>query len=197
LPEPNANRTDGPFATLGHARDAIRETQPLTAPVCVLLRQGTYALDETFVLLPEDSGSAACPITYGAYPGEQPTISGGQVISGWQVSELNGVQCWTVTLPDVAAGQWHFTQLFANGERRSRSRLPKKGYYNFTGLPDGHALDWYNTTHRANYAPDHIQHWQNRYWCPCCHQCKACSLGEIVCHMVFKIEFSDAIDGNK
>jgi hypothetical protein len=119
-------------------------------------------LDATLMFLPEDSGTAESPITYAAYPGEQPIISGGRTIAGWQVSEVNGTPCWTITLPEVASGHWYFTQLFVNGERRVRPRLPKQGYHRFAGLPDGHRLfDWYGPTQRAEYAPDDIQRWRN------------------------------------
>ncbi len=36
------------------------------------------------VFTPADSGTAAAPITYAAYPGEQPVLSGGRAITGWQ-----------------------------------------------------------------------------------------------------------------
>ncbi|NEO82703.1 MAG: right-handed parallel beta-helix repeat-containing protein [Spirulina sp. SIO3F2] len=89
LPQPNAQRTDGPFATLQRARDAIRalqrsQTEPWQQPIAVLLRGGTYYLDAPFVLEPEDSGTATAPITYRAFPGEQVLISGGQPISNWR-----------------------------------------------------------------------------------------------------------------
>ena len=57
LPAPNAAGTDGPFATLARARDAIRElkaTVSLQQPVKVLVRGGTYYMPETLVLGSED-----------------------------------------------------------------------------------------------------------------------------------------------
>src|SRR5665811_1201737 len=63
---PNRARTDGPFATLQRAREAVRALQakgPLTAPVRILVRQGTYFLTEPLALGPEDSGTEQCPIT--------------------------------------------------------------------------------------------------------------------------------------
>ena len=65
--EPNPGKTDGPFATIAHARDAIRSMQahgPLTQPVTVYLRAGDYSLSAPLVFLPGDSGTADCPITY-------------------------------------------------------------------------------------------------------------------------------------
>lgn len=163
LPAPNAAGTDGPFATITAARDAIRALKvesAFTQPVRVLLRGGVYSLTETLVFLPEDSGTAECPITYAAYPSEQPVLSGGQVLTGWEIGEHQGVPCWRTHRPDVAAGEWIFAQLFVNGERRCRPRLPKTGYYRFTGLPDGRCEDWYATTRHANYAPGDLEPWE-------------------------------------
>ena len=77
---PVADRSDGPFATLTKARDAIRERKGrdgLAQPITVLVRGGKYYLAQPLVLRAEDSGTYECPITYAAYPGEQPIISGG------------------------------------------------------------------------------------------------------------------------
>ena len=89
LAEPNAAKTDGPFATIIHARDAIRllkAQKPLRKPVTVYLRGGVYTLGATVVFLPQDSGTAKCPITYAAYPGEKVVLSGGRAITGWKKS---------------------------------------------------------------------------------------------------------------
>jgi len=81
LPAPNAAGTDGPFATLTRARDAIRALKGnggLRQPLKVLVRGGTYYMPETVTLGPEDSGTASFPITYMAYAGEKPVLSGGR-----------------------------------------------------------------------------------------------------------------------
>ena len=78
LPEPNADRTDGPFATLKRARDEIRRLKSegkLEGPAIVRIRGGIYFLEEPFVLTPDDSGTAEAPIVYEAYDGEEPIIS--------------------------------------------------------------------------------------------------------------------------
>ena len=53
-------------------------------------------------------------------------VTGGRRISGWTVG-TDGV--WRVTLPEVRAGKWNFSQLFVNGERRYRPRVPAEGWY--------------------------------------------------------------------
>ena len=58
--EPNAARTDGPFAILARARDAVRGRNAPganTPPVTVVIRGGDYRLTEPLVLGPEDSGA--------------------------------------------------------------------------------------------------------------------------------------------
>ena len=124
LAEPNAERTDGPFATLARARDAIRESkggQPLDKPVTVLVRGGKYYLDETLVFTPEDSGTREWPIAYQAYPGEKPILSGGRKLDGWEPYEGRIVQC---RLPEAKGGGWKFRQLFCDGQRQIRARYP-------------------------------------------------------------------------
>lgn len=134
LPAPNAQRTDGPLATLEAARDAIRRlraTKPWQRPLVVMLRSGTYVRTEPWVLRPEDSGTEASPVVYTAYPGETPLISGGRAIAGWQQAGT----LWKVDLPEVKSGKWYFRQLFVNGQRRARARLPKEGVFKLGGLP--------------------------------------------------------------
>ena len=129
LPAPVADGTDGPFATLQRARDEIRarKRQAIQEPVTVLLREGVYYLDETFQLTPEDSGTKSCPITYAAYPGESPIVSGGRPVTGWLKSEEGNL--WTTEIPEAKSGDWYFHQLFVNGRRCTRARMPNEGYF--------------------------------------------------------------------
>jgi len=166
VPEPNAAGADGPLATLTRARDAIRELRRapggLPRPVEVRVRGGTYVLREPFVLTPEDSGTAECPVTYEAYRDERPVISGGRAITGWKRTKVNGQAAWTVVLPEVQRGEWTFRQLWVNGERRERPRLPKEGYYFFTGLPEVTAeTQWGQGQTQATFAPGEIANWRN------------------------------------
>ena len=127
LAAPNAEGTDGPLATLAAARDAIRRLKhglggALDRPVAVLVRGGTYPMAAPLQLSGGDSGTALCPITYAAYPGEKPILSGGRTIAGWKPFK-DGIYC--AHLPDVRAGLWWFRQLFCDGRRMIRARYPK------------------------------------------------------------------------
>jgi hypothetical protein len=130
LAEPNAAKTDGPFASVKRAQEAVRtqkQQEPARdKPIVVTLRGGTYWLTEPIQFQPEDSGSAAAPIVYQAYADERPILSGGRAITGWQIDEKGW---WVVDLPEVKSGEWSFMQLFVDQQRRYRPRLPKQGYY--------------------------------------------------------------------
>ena len=89
LAEPDAQGTDGPFATLQRARDAVRDLKKKTnSNIVVLVREGTYALEQTVVFGLEDSGEGDSTVTYAAYPGETPVFSSGREIKGWK--EVSG-----------------------------------------------------------------------------------------------------------
>ena len=124
LPVPNRAGTDGPFATLARARDAVRALKAagsLSARVTVLLRAGRYYVTEPLRLGPEDSGTESCPITYAAYPKETPELIGGRRLTGF-LPARNGQM--SLSLPEVKAGTWMFRSLFINNERQIRARYP-------------------------------------------------------------------------
>ncbi len=134
LARPNAARTDGPLSSLPGARDAIRKlkgTGPLAAPVRVVVAPGTYLITEPLVLEPQDSGTAAAPISYEAAsyeaaPGARPVFSGGRAIAGWKRG-ADGI--WAARIPQVKAGKWYFEQLWVDGRRATRARTPNKFYF--------------------------------------------------------------------
>jgi hypothetical protein len=85
LPVANVGATDGPFASLARARDAVRDLKKRqSADIVVLVREGAYRLNETVVFGLEDSGVGDSTVTYGAYPGETPVFSSGREITGWR-----------------------------------------------------------------------------------------------------------------
>jgi len=123
--EPNADKTDGPFATLHRARDEIRKLKAagqLKEGATVLVRGGTYFLSEPLVLGPQDSSTKEHPITYRACPGEKVVLSGGRRIPGPWKSDDGKIH--RTHLPDVQAGKWYFRQLRVGAERRMRARFP-------------------------------------------------------------------------
>ncbi len=129
LERPNAQRNDGPLATLAGARDTIRRLKaagPLSEPVRVRIASGAYPLAETFVLEPQDSGTGASPIIYEAARGARPLFSGGRRIHGFVPVEGGR---WKAHLSDVADGKWDFEDLYVNGRRATRAREPNEFWH--------------------------------------------------------------------
>ncbi|MBI4979185.1 MAG: right-handed parallel beta-helix repeat-containing protein [Spirochaetes bacterium] len=158
LASPNAQKTDGPFATIGWAKDAVRTARVnAAAPLAVELRGGRHVLTETLVFSPEDSGSATAPVIYRSYKGEQAIISGGRKITGWKQSG----KLWTTHIADVSGGTLYFTSLFVNGERRVRARTPNTGKYFFTKSLIRKSAEYNAATLGFNFNGDDIQKWSN------------------------------------
>lgn len=122
------SRRDGPLASLAGARDAIRKMAAFRKQngVRILFAGGTYRMTEPVVFTPDDSGTPEAPIEYAAAPGENPVFSGGRALTGFRA---DGSGAWTLQVPDVRDGKWAFEQLWVNGRRAVRSRLPAKFYY--------------------------------------------------------------------
>ncbi len=87
LREPNAAKTDGPFATLERARAAIRALKRAgglpAGGVTVWVRGGVYELKKPFELGAQDSGAAAAPIVYRAAPGETVRLVAGKLVTNF------------------------------------------------------------------------------------------------------------------
>jgi hypothetical protein len=124
LPTPNAARTDGPFATLQRARAAVRQfkrnaalRQPVTVEVC----GGTYMLSETLTFTAEDSGTAECPVTFRARPGDAVHVVGARPVGGWRKGQGPVL---TTSLTDQGFRSVRFHQLFFRGQRQILARHP-------------------------------------------------------------------------
>lgn len=136
LRTPNGAGTDGPLGSLAGARDMIRRLKaagPLKTPVRVIVAGGTYRMTEPLVLTPADSGTAACPVAYQAARGAKPVFSGGRRIRRFKRG-ADGV--WQVALPHAAAGKRPFEQLFVDGRRAVRARMPNKFYFHFVNVKE-------------------------------------------------------------
>ncbi len=89
----NKGEVGAPLKTLSAAQNAVRELKKEGMPddgITVYLHGGTYHLDQTLRLTPEDSGSKAKPVIWKAYKNEQPVISGGALVTGW-TPDTNGI----------------------------------------------------------------------------------------------------------
>jgi len=103
LSERNAQGTDGPFATLERARDAVRDLKrSKSTDIVVLIRKGTYRLEKTVVFGLEDSGKGKSTVTYAAYgPKTHPDARSRlkrdlQSSSVWRIRPVT----WVIRRPD-------------------------------------------------------------------------------------------------
>ena len=134
LAQPNAERTDGPFATLQAACRAARQGGAGQTRT-IVVQQGDYFLDGPVVLTQEDSG-----LTIEAAPDAEVCLYGGREVSGW---ELDGDGLYAASLPGVQEGAWDFRALIVNGRYCPRARLPETGFFEHVSVFD---VPWMSTT---------------------------------------------------
>ena len=150
LPAPNPANTDGPFASVARAQVAVRkliQSHP-NRPIVIMIRQGIYYLPlsptnpGTLSFTSSDSGTSKMPVTWENYPGETPTVSGGESIrTGTQPINRTGLgltwinpfaNLWQVRLPtNTQPFEYLFYKTKGRGRRlRSRLQSPSAiGYY--------------------------------------------------------------------
>jgi hypothetical protein len=131
-PRADRNETDGPLATLAAALEKSRDERSSATGVApkIVLRGGVYALDRPLVLGPRDSG-----LVIAAWPGERPVITGEYQITGWRYLRSNP-NLWQAEIPWARDGAWQFHELFVNGQRKQRTRLPASGFFRAAGGKD-------------------------------------------------------------
>ncbi len=115
-----------PVATPQGAQALVRSLiqAGLSNAVEVIFAAGTYQMGAPLELRPEDSGTAAFPITWKVATNATVVLSGGKRITGTWTNGGNGI--WHTDLAGVGLGtnQWNFRQLFVNGQRAVRARYP-------------------------------------------------------------------------
>ena len=110
--------------------------------ILVMIRDGYYFLDEPIFFNAEYGGErceTALPsgafefhklkdfyVTYAAYPGEKPVISGGEKISGWK--KKNGKLIASVKKMNVS-------KLIVNSKEQTLARTPNQGYFTPADMP--------------------------------------------------------------
>lgn len=154
---PNRNLTDGPFATLERARDAIRELKqkgatPIGA-VTVLVRNGTYRFSRTLRMSSDDSGLQSTFIEWAAYPGEEVILTGGKSITGFQpitdpaiLKRIDPQYRQKIMVVDLKAQGVHQygeisqrsspgIELFCSSARMTVARWPNEGWLHIADVP--------------------------------------------------------------
>jgi hypothetical protein len=125
LDGPVADRSDGPLASMTGARDRIRSLRAAgtpAGPIRVVFAEGNYRLVAPLLFLPEDSGTADCPIVYQSAKGEKPVFTGGTGLTGF-VDTGGGV--WTLRVP----GELRFEQLTVDGRHFRRACSPNHSFF--------------------------------------------------------------------
>ncbi len=114
----NPGTEAAPFKTLQQAQNVVRllpDSAYQNQDVYILLRGGTYRMQEPLVLNWTDSGRKGNNVVYRAYPGETPVVSGAiQVPGPW----TNVAGIWHASVPVGTATR----QLYVNGNRAQRAR---------------------------------------------------------------------------
>ena len=162
-----------PYRTLPEAVDAVRSWRQSgdMSPAVIYLREGRHQLDETLVLGLEDgapprshavafekygAGDLATPahLTFAAYPGERPVLSGGVPVTGWEKlkstpSALPASAVGHVWVADMPSGLDRFYTLYDGQGRLNRARnagfaYTKLGDKRTLHFPAGALKNWDN-----------------------------------------------------
>ena len=162
-----------PYGSLPDAVDAVRALRKAgqVEPVKIVLRKGRHQLNQTLVLGLEDgspatsddlafeqygAGDTTSPafLTFAAYPGEQPVVSGGVPVTDWKrlesaPAELPARAVGKVWVADMPAGMDRFYTLYDSHGRLNRARnsgfaYAKPGTARTLHFPEGALKNWDN-----------------------------------------------------
>ncbi len=186
LAEPNADRTDGPFASPRAARDAVRARRQAAGAVRedvgVSLRGGDYILDEPLEFTTDDGGGKDRGlVAWYAAKGEHPRLMAGREVRGFQpvddpamrerlAPEARGhvlaadlKACGVTNFGDaVRSGQR--LELFFDDEPMTLARWPNEGYVTVEAITDEEAQKIHGVTGskvgKFIYSGDRPQRWQ-------------------------------------
>ena len=134
----NISRYIGSTHPLGKGKDIV-----------IFIREGLYTLTTPLGFTPKDGGDRVetnLPtgafefhhlrdhfVTYAAYPGEKPVISGGTEVKNW---EKNG-DYWAAPFTQENA-----TLLLANGQKQTPARTPDSGYFTVDKLTNNSEINF-------------------------------------------------------
>ncbi len=149
LAAPNAAGTDGPFATLAAAQQAMRASADTHT---TYVEGGDYYLNQPLNLTGRDNGES-----WLAYQGQRAVLHGGQQITGW-TSSATGI--WTAKAPAGAFPSGGGTgDLFLNGVREAHARYPSAAPTNPVNggwLAAGNSLTGQDTYRAFQFNPGDI-----------------------------------------
>jgi hypothetical protein len=118
----------GPVFSFSAALEQSRRVRGRnTDKIRLRLHTGTYLLTEPLLLTGKDSG-----LLIEACRRESPVFSSQTAIHGWKRS-LSNPNVWQTQIAGVRDGNWVFHELFVNGRRKQRTRLPEHGFFHMAG----------------------------------------------------------------
>ena len=117
---------ENPLGTLEQARDRVRELRLAgeRRNIDIILNDGTYELEKTFILNLSDSAPEGSVTRYIAAKNSNPIISGGVNVMGWEKTDLQKENIWVAKVP-WAKGNEFFHCLFDNTKLLSRAQSKK------------------------------------------------------------------------
>ncbi len=160
LPSANNDSSDGPFASLEAARDAVRKLSSAgglpQGGVVIQIGGGTYERQRTFELKAIDSGSQTAPIIYRAAAGEEVRLVGGKQITGFRPvtdpavlqrldkaarDKVLQVDLKALGVADYGQVSGGGLELFFQDRPMTLSRWPNEGFVKISGLVGGNPVN--------------------------------------------------------
>lgn len=126
----------GPLKTISKAIDLVSyiRTQHIYHPISITII-GDYCLEAPIALgaayttkrCAEDTKIR--DITFESYGKTRSKIIGGKKLTGFKKDNFNGVDCFSIYLPDVKEKGWRFTDLYSENKKLNIARYPKEGTF--------------------------------------------------------------------
>ncbi len=194
LATPNEAGTDGPFASLTRARDAVREAKAadglLEGGIEVLVQSGDYFLDAPFELEAEDSGSEHAPVVYRAAEGAEVRLLGGRRVDNFTPVEdpatleklpenarghVVRADLKALGIQDLGSPKGDGMELFFADEPMTLSRWPNEGFVRIRDIveEDGHQIHGHKGSKTGKFVyeedrparwVDEADPWVHGYW---------------------------------
>ena len=129
----NEGSREKPFSSLHQAlrkaRELRRTNDPsVTGGITIIMKGGTYQLEESVYIRPEDSGTEDSPTRIVAAEGEKPLLSGGVNVTGWtktadqsRFPQVAKGQIWEAPIPKVGGRPIAFRQLWVDEVKAVRA----------------------------------------------------------------------------
>ncbi|MFH0760326.1 MAG: right-handed parallel beta-helix repeat-containing protein [Bacteroidota bacterium] len=183
LEQPDRDKTDGPFATLEGARNAIRELKETgklpKGNVIVEIQGGIYEMPQVLELESRDGGSDSLSrIIYRTKKDSEVRLSGGKNLTKWELvkdqdvlgklnpgarDKIYQADLKETGITDFGSPGGLGMELFFNDKPMWISRYPNKGFVKITGLFNEDPVDVRGTkgdkVGKFNYDDEHLSLW--------------------------------------